>query len=71
MFAGLGREVKISPLAIHMYKNVLLKAIRHGVIVNLDKTVILLLVELIEEIMWQKNTTLEGEVCPLESFSIL
>ena len=71
VFAGLGREVKISRLAIHMYKNVLLKASRHGVIVNLDKTVILLLVELMKEEMWQKNTVSEGEVCPRVSVPIL
>lgn len=37
IFAGLGREVRISRLSIHMYGNVLLKSASKGVIINIDK----------------------------------
>lgn len=37
VFASLGKEVKISRLALHMYGNVLLKSSANGVIVNIDR----------------------------------
>lgn len=36
IFAGLGREVRISRLSVPMYRNVLLKSASNGVIVNMD-----------------------------------
>lgn len=38
IFNGLGCEVRISRLAVHMYKNILLKSSSNGVIVNVDCT---------------------------------
>lgn len=38
IFAGLGREVRIARLSVHMYKNILLKAIGNGIIINTDKS---------------------------------
>lgn len=37
IFIGLGREVRIARLALHMYGNVLLKSSTQGIIVNMDK----------------------------------
>lgn len=44
IFAGLGREVRISRLSIHMYGNVLLKSASKGVIINMDKVEDILLI---------------------------
>ncbi len=65
VFAGLGREVKISRLALHMYKNVLLKAIGNGVIVNFDRVaeVVPMIVLAVKE-CWT-NARSKGEVCPI------
>ncbi|MDL2251810.1 hypothetical protein LJC12_03060 [Odoribacter sp. OttesenSCG-928-J03] len=38
IFAGLGREILISVLSVHMFKNILLKSSKKGLIVNDDKS---------------------------------
>lgn len=65
IFIGLGREVRISRLALHMYKNVLLKSSGNGVIVNTDKTAILN-IEPIESFYTNQiiSSIIRGEVCP-------
>ncbi len=65
VFAGLGREVKISRLALHMYKNVLLKAIRNGVIVNLDSVADLVPMVVLTVKECQINDRSKGEMCPV------
>lgn len=64
IFAGLGREIRIARLALHMYDSVLLKSASNGVIINTDR--------MPEEVFRMKlwNNILEmtgshkGEVCP-------
>lgn len=70
VFAGLGQEVKIARLALHMYKNVLLKASRNGVIVNLDRVseVVPRIAETVKEC--QINARNKGELCPVAMGSI-
>ena len=64
VFAGLGCEVRISRLATHMYENVLLKAVRNGVIVNDDQEA-----EVPSEALYLQQCLLfvsrwAGKVCP-------
>lgn len=65
VFAGLGREVKIARLALHMYKNVLLKASRNGVIINMDRVAewIPMIVLAVKEC--QINARSKGDVYPV------
>lgn len=63
IFAGLGCEVRISQLAIHMYENVLLKAASNGVIINEDQKA-----EITTKLMYLQQSLLlnlwMGRVCP-------
>ena len=62
--------MKIARLALHMYKNVLLKASRNGVIVNLDRVseVAPRIAETVKEC--QINARNKGELCPVAMGSI-
>lgn len=63
IFAGLGREIRISRLATSMYENVLLKSALHGLIINTDSTseVIPLLVQIVASRKFDGKN--KGEVC--------
>lgn len=65
IFAGFGKEVRISPLSLYMFGMVLLKSALKGIIVNTDKVAemvgLSLLKEEMEACMWRSK----GEVCPL------
>ncbi len=65
IFCSIGREVRISRLALSMYENILLKSSRNGVIVNTAHTVELCPVLL--ELWGMEKTSGEtgGEVCPV------
>lgn len=67
IFCSIGREVRISRLALSMYENILLKSSHNGVIVNTAQTVELcpVLLELcgIEKISGE----IRGEVCLTDS----
>lgn len=65
IFCSIGREVRISRLALSMYENILLKSSRNGVIVNTDQTTEQYLVLL--ELCNMRKTTgqIRGEVCPV------
>lgn len=62
VFAGLGREVKISRLALHMYGNVLLKAAENGVIVNTDREAEVVPVTASPEYLLESIVENKGEV---------
>lgn len=53
IFIGLGREVHISRLALSMYKNVLLKSVPHGVIVNTDREAENVIRVLLLNVLWK------------------
>lgn len=64
IFAGLGHEVRISHLALHMYEKVLLKSASNGVIVSTDRTVeICPLVERKTDQVYHQAEK-QGEMCP-------
>lgn len=71
IFCSIGREVRISRLALSMYENILLKSSHNGVIVNTAHTVELCtaLLEIcgIERISGE----IGGEVCPVASDRII
>lgn len=64
IFISLGREVRISRLALHMYENVLLKSSGNGVIVNMDNTVVLDIEPVESFYTNQVIVSIRGEVCP-------
>lgn len=67
IFAGLGHEVRISRLALHMYGNVLLKSMSNGIIVNTDSEAAsdMNLIKFIY--VWEMTGgTIRGEVRPVE-----
>lgn len=64
IFIGLGREVHISRLALSMYKNVLLKSVPHGVIVNTDREAENVIRMILLNVLWKITEIFEGEVCP-------
>lgn len=68
IFAGLGREVRISRLALHMYGNVLLKSSSNGVIINTD-SIADFYMDLIKFIYVREiiGCTARGEVRPVEA----
>lgn len=64
IFAGLGREIRIARLALHMYDSVLLKSASNGVIVNTDcMTDVAFRVKLWNNILKITGSP-KGEVCP-------
>lgn len=64
IFAGLGREIRIARLALHMYDSVLLKSASNGVIINADhKTDDVVRVKLWDQIL-EMTGSHKGEVCP-------
>ena len=66
IFVGLGREVHISRLALHMYKSVLLKSTGNGVIVNTDHAADWEMMLLDPVYMWKiMGISLKGEVYPV------
>lgn len=69
IFCSIGREVRISRLALSMYENILLKSSRNGVIVNTDRTAELC--PILPEFSGIEKTagTTGGEVCPADAYN--
>lgn len=67
IFAGLGREVRISRLATSMYENVLLKSASHGVIINTDASSEAILLAVWTRECEEFDSRRRGEVCPDDS----
>ncbi len=65
VFIGLGKEVKICRLALHMYKQVLLKAGKNGVIINMDSVAELIPMPVLTVKECQENACSKGEMCPV------
>ena len=64
IFASLGREVKISCLALHMYENSFLKSSTKGLIVNTDKVVDIVLATIGMDAKEESIARIEGRVYP-------
>lgn len=67
IFASLGREVKISCLALHMYENSFLKSSTKGIIVNMDKVADIVLAVIGIDAEEESLVRIEGRVYPNEN----